>query len=251
MRTSLPLLTFHAIDDRPSVISFPTQLFQHAVERLWRGGYRTLRLEEAATMLRQREPFPERSVVITFDDGFQSVYDLAFPILRRYHMSATVFLTVGCKATLDPEERLPVWEGRAMLAWNEIREMYREGIDFGAHTLTHPHLPRLTFEEMEKEIRESKNRIETVLNAPVTAFAYPYGRYDFHSREIVRRYFDCACSDRLGLVSMNSDRYALERIDAYYLKTRRLFGLMFNPLFPWYLRARSLPRGVRRALQRS
>ncbi len=187
--------------------------------------------------------------MITFDDGYQSVYDEAFPVLQRYGTPATVFLTVGEKWAAQPGVRLPGLEGRSMLSWQEIREMQRSGITFGAHTLTHPDLTRLPAERVESEICESKAIIEDALSAPVTCFAYPFGRYDRQSCEIVRQHFASACSDTLGLVTADSDRYALERVDAYYLRTDRSFDVVLTRLFPWYIRVRSIPRRIRRALE--
>ncbi len=186
-------------------------------------GYRTLSLLEAADRLRQGKPFPERSFVITFDDGYKSVFDEAFPVLRQYKMIATVFLAVRQKRVSGHNVRLPSLEGRQMLSWEEIREMRRYGLEFGAHTLTHLDLTRLSLEQAKFETYESKAMIEYALNIPVTSFAYPYGRYNDQSREIVRSRFACACSDMLGLANSNSDLYALERVEAYYLRSERLF----------------------------
>jgi hypothetical protein len=83
----------------------------------------------------------------------------------------------------------------------------------------------------------------------VNCFAYPFGRYDQRSREIVQHHFSCACSDKLGLITRDSDLYALERVDAYYLRTDRLFDIMLMRLFPWYIVARSIPRQIRHAVQ--
>ena len=127
--------------------------------------------------------------------------------------------------------------------------MQRWGIDFGSHTLTHPDLTRLPFERVEVEIRDSKTIIEDALSANVNCFAYPHGRYDHRSREIVKKRFACACSDSLGFANTGSDFYALERIEAYYLRTDRLFDLMLTRFFPWYIRACSIPRQIRRAIQ--
>jgi hypothetical protein len=91
--------------------------------------------------------------------------------------------------------------------------------------------------------------IEDNLGTAVTCFSYPFGRHDSRCREIVRRHFACACSDRLSLVRRNSDLYTLERIDAYYLRTERLFNVMLTQLFPWYLHARNFPRQVRRSVR--
>ncbi len=244
---SLPVLTFHAIDDRPSVISFSPRLFRRGMARLHERGYRTLSLLDAVDCLSQRKPFPERSFTITFDDGYRSVFDEAFPVLKHYKMTATVFLAVGEKRVSGHGARLPSLEGRQMLSWDEIREMRDSGINFGAHTLTHPDLTQLSLEQAEFEIYESKATIEDTLKVPVASFAYPYGRYDNKSVEIVEQHFACACSDKLGLATAGSNPYALERVEAYYLRSERLFDIMLTNMFPLYIRARSIPRGIRRA----
>jgi len=251
MAASLPILTFHALDDQPSVISFPVELFRRAMAQLHERGFRTLDLLEAVDCLRPEMTFPERSLVVTFDDGYQSVYEEAFPILKLYQMCATVFLTVGEDTTSEPASRLPSLQGRSMLSWREIREMHSAGIAFGAHTLTHADLTRMPEGQVEAEIRKPVAMIEQALGAPVASFAYPYGRFDQRSLAVVRQQFVCACSDKMGLVSPNSDPHALERVDAYYLRSDRLFDLMATRLFPLYISARSIPRRIRRSLQSS
>jgi peptidoglycan/xylan/chitin deacetylase (PgdA/CDA1 family) len=248
MATALPILTFHAIDNAASVISFAPSVFQQGMAILHAHEYRTVDLAEALTCLRQQEPFPDRAFVLTFDDGFQTVYTEAFPVLQRYGMSATVFLTVG--ASPNFHARLPEREGRVMLNWSEIREMQVGGIEFGAHTLTHPDLTRLPADQIVREMSASKSAIENALGASVTSFAYPFGRYNDQICRIAQQYFSCACADTLGIVSSRSDAYALERVDGYYLRTPRLFGLTVTALFPWYITARNLPRQARRSIQR-
>jgi len=245
---SLPVLTFHALDDGTSTISFSPRVFRRGMARLHESGYQTLSLLEATDHLRRGVPFPARSFVITFDDGYRTVYEEAFPILQRYGMSAMVFLAAGGHRTVKPDDRLPSLKGRAMLAWQEIRDMRRSGIDFGAHTRTHPDLTRLSLDQIEAEICDSKAMIEDALDAETTCFAYPYGRYDRRSREIVRQHFACACSDKLGLITAHSDLYTLERVDAYYMRTDRSFDVMLTRLFPLYIKTRSIPRRIRRAV---
>jgi peptidoglycan/xylan/chitin deacetylase (PgdA/CDA1 family) len=246
---SLPILTFHTLDDRRSVISFSPELFRRVLSRLQERGYRPLRLSEAAGYLHRGAVFPEKSLVLTFDDGYQTVYDVAFPVLQRYGMPATVFLTVGEDKPAFPDGCLPSLQGQPMLTWPQIREMQRWGMDFGAHTLTHPDLTRLPRQRAEAEILSSKSAIEHALGSTVECFAYPYGRYDRNSRDIVRQHYACACSDRLALVTAGSDPHALERVDMYYLRAAVLSSLLGTPLLPWYLRARAVPRRVRRAVR--
>jgi peptidoglycan/xylan/chitin deacetylase (PgdA/CDA1 family) len=242
---SLPILTFHSLDERRSLISLSPGVFRRVLKELHESGVRTLKLSEAVESLRNGAPLPPSSFVITFDDGYRSVYEVAYPILRDLGMSAIVYLTVGTKAAVG---RLPSLEGQPMLSWGEIREMRQNGIDFGAHTCTHPDLTGLSDALVEAEVRDSKDIIEHALGRPVSSFAYPFGRYDRRVRDVVRRHFTSACSDTLGLATARSDPYGLERVDTYYLGTERLLRLTSSRLLPWYLGLRAGPRRVRRAL---
>jgi peptidoglycan/xylan/chitin deacetylase (PgdA/CDA1 family) len=248
MAATLPVLTFHAIDDLPSVIAFPAALFRQGMARIQRAGYRAISLLDVAQCLRARAPFPDRSLVLTFDDGYQSVYEQGFPILQRLGLRATVFLTVGERPPSSPVERLPSLSGRSMLSWSEIREMQRWGIEFGAHTLTHPDLTRLPSERLEHEVLRSQEIVEDELGVPVPCFAYPFGRANRASRQVARRHFTLACTDQLGLLSARSDPYLLARLDAFYLRSARAFDLLLGPALPAYVLARSIPRTIRRAL---
>ena len=240
----LPILTFHALDDRSAAGAFAPPVFRRGVERLRAGGYRTVGLGDVAERVRQGLDLPPAAVVITFDDGYRSVYEQAFPVLQAHDMTATVFLTVGPPGAGG--DRLPSFEHRPMLSWTEIREMQRAGITFGAHTLTHPDLTELPEPQVETEMRASKAMIEDRLGTSVPCFAYPYGRYDERSHALARRLFTCACSDALGLVSARSDRWALERVDTYYLRTDRRFAVVLTRWLPHYLRMLNVPRRLRR-----
>src|SRR6267143_813493 len=114
MATFLPVLMFHALDDRSSAISFPPGVFQRGMARLQEHGYRAVSLLEVVDDLRHGKPFPDRVFVLTFDDGYQSVYTEAFPVLQRYGWSATVFLTVGQNRMVNSQSRLPAMEDRPM-----------------------------------------------------------------------------------------------------------------------------------------
>lgn len=249
MTQRLPILTFHTLDNLPSVTSFSPNLFRFGLTNLHENGYRTISLLEAADCLRMKKSFPEKSFVVTFDDGYETVYKVAFPILQDYGMSATIFITIGENGSHQDEEKLPSLEGRSMLNWREIKEMKRWGIEFGAHTLTHPDLTRLPQDRMEMEICDSKKIIENILSAPISCFAYPYGRYNDSVRELVRQHFACASSDQLGFITPSSDLYTLERVDAYYLRTDQLFNLILTRWFPWYIWACGIPRWIRRTVE--
>ena len=245
----LPILTFHDIDDRSSVISVSPDVFRFSMRRLTKEGYKTIPLSRIVECIRKAEPFPDRAMSITFDDGYRSVYEKALPVLREYGMTATVFLTTGGGENQGLQERLPSLGGREMMRWPEIREIEREGIDFGAHTLTHPDLTRLPLKRVHAEVCDSKSRIEDALGCAATAFAYPFGHHNRRVREIVQAHYSCACSARLGVVRRGSDPFALERVDMYYFRTERLFRIMLTRGFLPYVRLRNIPRQVRSSLR--
>ncbi len=244
----IPVLTFHALDESSSPLSVPPRVFARGLSHLHELGYRTASLSEIARRLEQRKPLGDRTIVITFDDGFRSVHEAALPVLQRLQWTATVFLAVGA---VGRGETMHAIDDRPMLSWDQARDLVDAGLEIGAHSMTHPDLTRLPAERVEAEMEGSRAVIEDRLGVAVTSFAYPYGRHDARARAIARRHFDCACTTRLALVGPGSDRYALERVDAFYLRTERLFGLVARRALPWYLRARAIPRRARAALRRA
>ena len=247
--TTLPVLTFHALDaERASVASLLPAVFERGISKLCANGYRTIDLMAAVACLRQRRPFPRRAVVITFDDGYDSAYQHAFPVLQRHGFCATFFLTTGNAVSARQGGRLPSFNGRVMLSWAQIREMHAAGNTFGAHTLTHPDLTRLSPAQVRFEVDGSKKIIEDALGDVVASFAYPYGRHDSQVRDIVAEHFSCACTDRLGMVDAGSDVYAIERADAYCLRKGWGFDVMLTRLFPWYLHTYRILRQMRMAI---
>ncbi|MGD9345972.1 MAG: polysaccharide deacetylase family protein [Candidatus Aminicenantes bacterium] len=250
MANSLPILTFHDIDDSSSAISFPPEIFQLMMREFAAEGYQTISLLQLGEYLSGSKPFPDRTLVITFDDGYESIYTEALPILDKYGMTATVFLVTGDRLGKDNLERLPALGGRKMLSWKNILELQNAGIDLGSHTLTHPDLMNLSVDIIDRELRESKKMIEKRLDRKIIAFAYPYGYHTRTVREIAKKYYSLACSGRLGLATMSSTPFALERIDMYYFRTAKMSQLLLSRLLPQYLRLRNIPRQLRSLFRR-
>ena len=246
MASWLPILTFHAIDRAPSVISFPPERFRAGIGGLRAAGLRVIDLLDAAGRARSAWGIPRGLCVLTFDDGFRSVYEEAFPVLVEHGMPATVFVTAGGPGGRGG--RPQPFLGREMLSPREMREMAEEGIRFGAHTLTHPDLTRLPTPRAREEIVGSKRRVEDWVGQEVSAFAYPFGRLDRRIAGIVRAHFACACTDRLGLVTRRSDPLALPRVDAWYLRFWRSLAPLGSGLLPWFVWLRNVPRTLRRRL---
>jgi peptidoglycan/xylan/chitin deacetylase (PgdA/CDA1 family) len=211
-RRSIRILYYHSISDDPVRSSVSPAAFERQIEYLVRGGYRLLSLSEAVRRLAAGAPLPGNGVVITLDDGFRDNYEQAFPVLRRYGVPASIFLTVSYIGT----DRLPTLTRTDFvprpLDWEQVREMHAHGIEFGSHTLTHPMLSSLSPGEVRREVAESKRVIEDRLGIPVRFFCYPRGDFNAGVRTIVREEgYQAACTTRPGTNSRRTDAFALRR----------------------------------------
>jgi len=246
----IPVLTFHALASGSGPIYFPPATFARAAQQWHAAGWNTISLLDAVRCVREHAPFPACSFVLTFDDGYASVYRVAFPILQQYNWTAIIFIAPGEHASTQGDASLPQLFNGEMLRWNEIREMRAHGITFGAHTLTHPDLTRLDHAYAENELRLSQSILADALGEAIPLFAYPFGRFNTQVRELTARYFQAAVSDRLGLMNAQSDVFALERVETFYLQADWAANGMPRSWFKWYLAARNVPRQARRAVAR-
>jgi len=244
-RGGIPILTYHSIDDSGSVLSVSPGMFAEHMRLLHEAAISTLSIPVAASAPRNGQE-SAGAVVITFDDGFENVYQHAYPVLRRYGFTATVFLVTDyCgKDNSWPSQAAHV-ERRPLLRWAQVKEMSRAGMAFGAHTHTHPDLTRLPLGAAEAEIVASKRAIEEAVQRPVESFAYPYGAYDESVKRLTAANFPLACSTRLDFATPGSDPLALERLDMYYLRHPRLFRRLLSGEARTYIRLRRLAREAR------
>ena len=223
------ILTFHAIDWSGSVLSTSPPLFAEQMRLLAESGTWIVPLTDLPNLI--SAPVMHAPVVaLTFDDGFLSVYEHALPVLTRYGLPATVFVVSDyCGRTNNWPSQPAQVKRQPLLGWRQLHELVRAGISLGCHTRTHPDLRNLATSAMSQEITGAKRRIEEALGVPVEAFAYPYGAYNHEVRALVASEFSLACATTLGFVGSDSDPFALERLDMYYLRRPALFARLFSP----------------------
>lgn len=286
------ILMYHRIHDRGDGTGISRKNFERQMEFI-KGEMTPVSLIDIIDWLLKKKTIPQRAVAITFDDGYEDNFINGYPILRKFEIPATIFLTSGhiettkvfwwdkvneiirktkkpfihlkdfqdfiregymhsaesirlstlkekicatktvqeffktfeynrvneavalLQKTLDVEE-LEI-EGPPMLNWHQIREMSNNGIDFGAHTVTHVNLAGVSLDMAKKEINDSKSIIESRINKPVNGFAYPYGlkqHFNEQTKKIVNNAgFQYACSAKTGAISIGSDIYSLKRVN--------------------------------------
>ena len=160
--------------------------------------------------------FPKTKVIITFDDGYRDNFTNAFPILRKFKFPATVFLTTGLIGTESKFKRYEMVNGRDMLSWDEVVKMTRHRITFGGHTVNHPHLPELGYDEQKKEIEESRDAVNAHVSKDerLNTFCYPYGEYNEDTLKILRELgFQFALTVKQGFNTPYTPLHELKRIE--------------------------------------
>jgi peptidoglycan/xylan/chitin deacetylase (PgdA/CDA1 family) len=175
---SVPILLYHRFGPSASdSMTTPTSFFESHLKYFSDNGYTVIPLRTLVDYhLGRRTPPPQRSLVITVDDGHQSVYTDMLPLLKKYHSQATLFLYPSA-----------ISNASYALTWNQLREMKETGVfDFQSHTYWHPNFKqekkRLTPDQYEASVKmqfvKSKEKLEKEFDTRVDMLAWPFGIYD-------------------------------------------------------------------------
>ena len=203
--TSAPILTYHAISEPPAGARH-RQLFvapdDFAAEMRWllEQGFQAVTLDELHRGWREGSSLPAKPVVISFDDGLETQFTEALPVLRDLGWPGVLNLKVE---SLRQGELTEAMIGRMIAA----------GWEVDSHTITHPKLTRLGEHALEREVAGSRRILEERLQVPVEFFCYPYGRFDPRVVEVVRDAdYLGATTTRVGLASATANPYRLPRL---------------------------------------
>lgn len=150
-------------------------------------------------------------IILTFDDGYRDNYNLLMPLLDKYQFKAVIYLVTGkAENNWDMKD-----EGRTfpLLTREQIIEMSRRGIEFGAHTINHVDLTQVGVEEAWKEITGSRSYLQALLGKKVNTFAYPYGKVNDAIEELVKKAgFKYGIGTTSGPLALQEDLYNIRRI---------------------------------------
>lgn len=198
----VPVLYYHSVSE-PAVneVTITPQNLREQLSYIKDQGYVTLTINELTNYLLNNSPIPEKSIVITFDDGYMDNYYNAFPILKEFNMHATIFCITS---KLD---------GSYYLSPEAIKEMSDYGLDIESHTVNHPHLDKMSYEEQLKQLKESKNTLEKITNKKVTSIAYPFGAFNNDSIKASKNAgYTLAFTTNRGFADRSDNPLRLDRI---------------------------------------
>jgi len=172
----VPVLNYHHfLEDCDSLLCIPPAVFDQQMKYLKDNGYRTVTVEDLSGFLQYRQALPKKSLMITIDDGYRSAYDVAYPILKRYGFTATLFIYTDYVGVSDKA-----------ITWDQLKELNADRFQIGSHTISHSDLTMKKEGESEEdylarimeELIDSKQIIDMKLAQDTVAIAFPFGRYD-------------------------------------------------------------------------
>lgn len=225
----IPILIYHSIAPDANTdwrqYTVPPELFAEHLRFLQEHDYCSLTVAALASLLRVGLTPPPNPVVLTFDDGHGDFATCALPLLERFGITATVYITTEFVGRRSPWTHRRGEPPPPMLSWSDLRTVCDAGIECGAHGVTHTPLDVLAREDALKEIVASKQRIQDALGVEVATFAYPHGRYDAGVRQmVIDAGYAGACSTSRAMSNPADDLFGLARIPVGPTTTIREFA---------------------------
>ncbi|MGI9292174.1 MAG: polysaccharide deacetylase family protein [Gammaproteobacteria bacterium] len=199
----------HVSESTPASTSISPENFRRHLDWLADNDFTVLPLHEAIKLLRSGKPLPDKSVAITFDDGYRNIYATAFPMLKKRGWPFTIFINP------EPHDK----NASSWASWDQLREMSANGAILANHTMSHLHMLRLKdaetetqwLERLKTEIMGAETRIREETGQDHKLFAYPYGESDSKIRELVTGLGYIAFGQQSGPLGPDSDFQNLPR----------------------------------------
>lgn len=213
------LIYHHVSDQSPPSTSVSPERFRAHLDLLEDQGYTVWSLQKVMQAISQRQPMPDKVVALTFDDGYEDVYQNAWPLLKRRQLPFTVFVS-GAYINQHP----------LYLTWEQLKEMQDSGLmTAGNHTASHPHMIRRKEDEsqadwlkrMQREINLNQSLIQKFLGTTTPFFAFPYGESTPELEQLVRQMGYLGFGQQTGVASLYTGLSLIPRIAAN--------GLYSNP----------------------
>lgn len=207
----LPIIMYHYVEYIKDIndiirkrLDIVPDVFDKELRTLTSTGYTSYFVRDVPKLLHGDKPFSEKSVILTFDDGYEDFYTYAFPLLKKYNAKATIYIMynfIGRKGYLNAKE---------------IQEIIDSGlVEIGSHTLDHAYLKNSSPVVAKKEIFDNKKRLEDYFGIEVSTFAYPYGAFTKDTLSLVKEAsYSAAVSVIPGITQSEDNLYFLSRIRA-------------------------------------
>lgn len=218
----VPILAYHKVQDAFELgISYTTpRQFERQILYLRDNGYRSISIDQYV----RGESVAPKSIILTFDDAYESIYENAFPILMKYGFTATIFVITKFVGQLN---RWDYHGGRFQFAhctWPQLQFLAEQGWEIGSHTVDHANLSSLSSRRIWHELRYSRDVIEHHVQEKVTVISYPYGWFNRKIIEMAQSAgYHAGCTLGYNSDLRSAAQFALARRGVYVLEPFALF----------------------------
>ena len=235
---SIPVLMYHRITDKEAPTSshgiwLTAEQFNAQLQSLRTRGFDTITFRDYDQFLQGQGRLPRRPIILTFDDGYEDNYTVAFPLLRNFDYRAVIF------AVTHKKRRTNFWDTgeptASLLTSEQMRELNHSGIEIGSHTITHPRLPQTPVDVVRQELSESRDSLQQILGSEVISFAYPYGALQPAVKSLVEEAgYKFAVAADSGPLAFYQDFLEIRRTQVFPWTSRTGFWKKTLPLYSRY-----------------
>lgn len=232
---ALVVLQYHQVgENTPAATSVKPEQFLQQLEYLEEENFSIWSLPQLTKALRAKKPLPDKTVVITFDDGYASIYREAFPLLRKRQWPFTIFI--------NPEVHDKKFDDFA--SWAQLQEMAKFGASIANHSEQHSHLIRKLKGEnepqwlarIEADINNAEKRIKAEVDQSHKTLAYPYGEYNQPLEELLKK---------MGYIAFGQHSGAISSLDPAQSLARFPLGGQYADLKDFVTKVQSLPLPIK------
>lgn len=204
LKRDVPVLMYHEIGSprgKYKELYVEPDVFTSQLNWLRENGFSTVSLQEVYDHWKHGNKLPDNPVVITFDDGYRSMYETVLPLLKERDMRATFFIVAGYS------------DSPQSVSNDMIAAMSESGMEIGCHTYSHADLTITPENRLRHQLGDSKAALERIIDKPVNFLAYPAGRFDNNVAKNVEKYgYKGAVTTLYGLTSYDQNQYMWKRI---------------------------------------
>jgi peptidoglycan/xylan/chitin deacetylase (PgdA/CDA1 family) len=202
----IPVLNYHQINNKAhNALTLSSQEFEAQMAYLHEHNYTTISPDQLVDYLQYGKSLPPNPILITFDDGYEDNYRVAYPILQKYNFTATIFLITDF-----------VSSNNRYLTWNQVKEMKENGFSFASHTVSHISLTNASDQELQSQLTKSREAMEWHLEQKIEYLAYPCGYYDQRVIKMAKQAgYRAAFTINLGRDTTTCGLFSLNRIPIF------------------------------------
>ncbi|WP_456471394.1 polysaccharide deacetylase family protein [Caminibacter sp.] len=195
------IFVLHRIDDnRYPYTNTSSKELKKYFDYLKSHNYRVVKLSNLINMIKNQKPI-DKIVVFTVDDSYKSFYKNGLPLFKKYGYPFTLF--VYTQATTQK------WGD--FMSWKQVKEASKYG-ELGVHSWAHPHLAKLSNEEIKKDTQKAIKAFEKYIGYVPNIYSYPYGEYDKRVKKIIKKFFPYIVNQDPGAIDLTTPLDNIDRI---------------------------------------